>query len=120
MQVDKALLEFAEQILDEMIAAESTPQGDYALFVKHFDTVEDFGPTRFKKELLCIQEDLGKFQRREYLGAIKGYVDPDYPDKKPECIRFNWRGIFEKNETLITLGLHKKDGKFVVNEIMYR
>ena len=51
---------------------------------------------------------------------LKGHVDPDYPDKHPECIRYNWRGIFEKNETLITLGLHKKGDKYLVNEIMYR
>lgn len=50
MKVDKALLVLAEEILDEMIEAESTDTGDYDLFVKHFDTVEDFGPTRFKND----------------------------------------------------------------------
>ncbi len=120
MEVDKSLLAFAEEILDEMIEAESTETGDYDLFVKHFDTVDDFGPTRFKKELMCIREDLGDYKSREYLGALKGHVDPDNPDKYPESVRFNWRGIFEKNETLITLGLYKKVGKYVVREIMYR
>ena len=61
MKVDKSLLAFAEEILDEMIAAESTDTGNYALFVKHFDRVDDFGPTTFKKELLCIREDLGEY-----------------------------------------------------------
>lgn len=120
MEIDNALLAFAEEILDEMIEAESTDTGNYDLFVKHFDTVEDFGPTRFKKELLCIREDLGNYIDREYLGALKGHVDPDNPDKHPESVRFNWRGIFEKNETLITLGLYKKEGNYVVREIMYR
>ena len=120
MKVDPALLSFAEEILSEMIEAESSDTGDYDLFVKHFDKVDDFGPTRFKKELMCIREDLGDYKDREYLGALKGHVGPDNPDKYPESIRFNWRGIFEKNETLITLGLYKKDGKFVVREIMYR
>ena len=120
MKEDKTLLALAEEILDEMIEAESTENGDYDLFVKHFDTVENFGPSRFKKEMLCIREDLGEYKSREYLGSLKGHVDPDNPDKYPECVRFNWRGIFDKNETLITLGIHKKDGKYLVNEIMYR
>lgn len=120
MEVDRELLAFAEEILDEMIQAESTDTGDYELFVKHFDKVGDFGPTRFKKELMCIREDLGDYKSREYLGVLRGHVDPDYPEKYPEHVRFNWRGIFEKNETLITLGLYKKNGKFVVKEIMYR
>ena len=120
MKVDKDLLAFAEEVLSEMIEAESTEEGDYDLFVKHFDDVDDFGPTRFKKELMCIREDLGDYKSREYLGALKGHIDPDNPNKHPESVRFNWRGIFEKNETLITLGLYKKDGKYVVREIMYR
>ena len=122
MKEDDALLAFAEEILSEMIEAESTEEGNYELFVKHFDeeNLKEFGPTRFKKELMCIREDLGDYKSREYLGSLKGHVDPDYPDRHPGSIRFNWRGVFEKNETLITLGLYKEDGKYVVREIMYR
>ncbi len=40
MKVDKALLVLAEEILNEMIEAESTDTGDYELFVKHFDRSE--------------------------------------------------------------------------------
>ena len=54
MKVDEELYALAEEILSEMIEAESTAHGNYELFVKHFDTVEDFSPTRFKKELMCI------------------------------------------------------------------
>ena len=122
MDEDDTRLALAEKILDEMIQAERKGHEDYELFVKHFDkdTLKDFGPTRFKKEMMCIREDLGEYQSREYLGSLKGHVNPDYPDKHPECIRYNWRGIFEKNETLITLGVHKKGDLYLVNEIMYR
>ena len=122
MNEDDIRLALADNILDEMIQAERKGHEDYELFVKHFDkdTLNDFGPTRFKKEMMCIREDLGEYKSREYLGSLKGHVDPDYPDKHPECIRYNWRGVFEKNETLITLGVHKKGDKYLVNEIMYR
>jgi len=120
MKVDKSLLAFAEEILDEMIQAGSTDPEDYELFVKHFDQIDNFGPTRYKKEMMCIREELGNYKSREYLGALKGQVNPDNPDKFPGFVRFNWRGVFEKNETLVTLGLYQKEGKYVVREIMYR
>lgn len=115
-------LALAEKIMDEMIQAERKGHEDYELFVKHFDkdTLKDFGSTRFKKEMICIREDLGEYKSREYLGSLKGHVDPDCPDKHPECIRYIWRGVFDKNETLITLGVHKKGDIYLVNEIMYR
>lgn len=122
MKDDKDRLAMAEQFLVEMIEAELAENADYELFTKRFDkeTLKDFGPSRFKKEMMCINEDLGRYKSREYLGSLKGAIDPDYPDRHPECIRYNWRGIFEKNETLITMGIHISDGVYYVNEIMYR
>ncbi|MEE9334595.1 MAG: hypothetical protein V3U65_10940 [Granulosicoccaceae bacterium] len=122
MVEDQAKPAMAEQYLDEMIEGEALGDAGYELFTKRFDpdTLKDFGPSRFKKEVLCIKEDLGEYKSREYLGALKGFVDVDDPDKHPNCIRYNWRGIFEKNETLITVGIHEQDGKYVVNETMYR
>lgn len=122
MKDDPKLLAMAEQFLDEMIEAEREENGDYELFTKRFDktTLKDFGPSRFKKEMMCCREDLGSYRSREYLGSLKGMVDPDDPDRHPGCIRYNWRGIFEKNETLITVGIHEKGGTYYVNEIMYR
>ena len=54
MNEDDIRLALAEKILDEMIQAERKGQEDYELFVKHFDkdTLNDFGPTRFKKGVL--------------------------------------------------------------------
>lgn len=122
MSEDPDRLAMAERFLDEMVEAESEGDGNYDLFTKRFDkdTLKDFGPSRFKKEMLCIREDLGAYQSREYLGSLKGAVDVDYPDRHPGCIRYVWRGVFEKNETLITMGIHERDGTHFVNEIMYR
>lgn len=120
MEDDPTKLALAEKILDELLSAER--ESDYAMFIRHFDPIalRDFGPSQFKKELLCILEDFGAYQRREYLGSLNGFIDQDAPDKYPGCVRYNWRGIFEKNEALITLGLHERDGQVLVNEIMYR
>jgi len=122
MKEDKKLLAMAEQFLDEMLEAEREENGDYELCTRRFDkkTLKDFSPSRVKKEMMCIREDLGSYKSREYLGSLKGTIDADDPDRHPGCIRYNWRGIFEKNETLITLGIHVRDGVYYVNEIMYR
>lgn len=122
MKDDPKLLAMAEQFLDEMIEAELEENANYELFTQRFDkdTLSDFGPSRFKKEMLCINEDLGRYQKREYLGSLKGFIDIDNPNKRPNCIRYNWRGVFEKNETLITMGIHNIGDVYYVNEIMYR
>ncbi len=122
MKEDSQLLAMAEQYLQEMIEAELEENADYEKFTQRFDeeTLKDFGPAKFKKEMYCCNEELGRYKSREYLGSLKGFVDPDAPDRHPNCIRYNWRGIFEKNETLITVGIHEKDGVHYVNEIMYR
>lgn len=122
MNEDEELLILAESYLEEMVEAELEENQDYELFTKRFDseTKRDFGPSRFKKEMLCLYEDLGRYVTREYLGSLKGHIDQDDPERHPGCVRFVWRGVFEKNETLITMGIHKVDGVYYVNEIMYR
>jgi hypothetical protein len=38
----------------------------------------------------------------------------------PGCLRFIWRGIFEKGEAVIILGIHEKDATWFVNENVYQ
>ena len=110
----------AEEYLDEMLDAEE--QGDYALFVKRFEKkhIENFGESRFTKDMYAIRTDLGAYKSREFLGALKGFENVDCPDRHPGCIRYVWRGIFEKNETLMVVGIHKKEGTFYVNQFIYQ
>ncbi len=103
-----------------MLAAEASL--DYRSFVARFEEqdVSSFGESRFKKDMYAIREDLGEYRRREFLGALKGFSNVDYPDRHRGSMRFVWKGIFEKNETLIVVGIHKKDGVFYTNEFTYR
>ncbi|MFT2112003.1 hypothetical protein [Marinomonas sp. 2405UD68-3] len=113
------LQSIAEQYLDEILEAES--KLNYSLFIKRFEQkdVTNFGESKFKKDMYAIREDLGEYQDREYLGALKGINNIDYPDRHPNCVRHVWKGIFEKNETVIIVGIHEKDGVHYVNECMY-
>lgn len=117
---DKTDLQRAEAWLDEMLDAET--RLDFKAWTKRFEaaSLQNFGETRFRKDMHCIREDLGSYQRREFLGTVKGRKDPDFPDKYPDCLRYIWRGIFEKSETIVVVGLHQRDGELFVNEFTYR
>lgn len=120
MQPDPDRLALAERYLDEMLAAEAAV--DHAAFCAHFDPpdVERFGPTQFKKDMFAIREDFGDYVSRDFLGALKGRINPDRPDRHPNSTRYVWRGVFEKNETLIVVGLFDTDDGVKVNEFTYR
>lgn len=120
MKKDDNTQAIAEQYLDEMLDAEESL--DYQSFVARFEKedVLNFGESRFKKDMYAIREDLGEYRSREFLGSLKGFENVDYPDRHPGCIRFVWKGVFEKNETLIVVGIHKKEGVSYANEFTYR
>lgn len=109
----------AEKYLDEMLAAEAAT--DYAAFVKRFEErdIVHFGESKFRKDMYAIRMDLGEYRSREYLGSLRGPRDPDHPDRYPNGVRHVWRGVHEKNETVIVVGLHERDGTFHVNEFRY-
>ncbi len=113
MTANNELKEIAEKYLDEMIAADSN--GDYAAFTQRFEpeNLMDFDPEKFQGDIDEMREDLGEYNSRVYLGSLNGH------DKSaPNCQRFVWKGIYEKNETLIVVGVYEKEGVCYVNENM--
>lgn len=110
----------AEQYLDEMLEAESTL--NYDLFIHRFEErdVINFGASKFKKDMHLIREDLGHYQDRAFLGEIKGISDPDHPERHPNGKRYIWKGIFDKNEVFMIVGIHEREGVCYVNEFIYK
>jgi hypothetical protein len=104
----------AEAYLDEMIDAQR--RRDYEAWTRHYEkeTLEDFDEADSLRAIDNDLANLGGYIRREYLGVVNG----DQGEHQG-CLRFVWRGIFEKNEAVIILGIHEKDGRFFVNENMY-
>jgi hypothetical protein len=102
----------AEKYLTEMLEADRTD--DYEAFIRRFDKIdlEGFDKDIFLNDTEQMQEDLGAYKSRFYLGSLKGFKE----DKYPRCLRFVWRAIYEKNEALIVVGIHEKDGVWYVNE----
>ena len=109
----------AETYLDEMLAAEESL--DYEGWIARFERrfLVHFGESRFRKDLHAIRHDLGAYVTREYLGSLSGFREPEEEEKYPGCVRYVWKGVFEKNETLIVVGLHERDGTVHVNQFLY-
>jgi len=110
----------AERYIDEMLDAEKNV--DYDAFIVRFEPtdLENFPKEKFENDMKNIREELGDYISRDYLGQVKGFVHPAKNEGYPDCIRFVWRGVFERNEAIVTMGIHKRSGQWFVNEIMYR
>ncbi len=104
----------AEQFLDQMIEADRNR--DFALFMKNFDseeykTCKEYTKGNYLKDIDEHESDLGNYCSREYLGCVKG--------RFPDSYRFVWKGICEKNDVVIIVGVVKKNSRFFVTENMY-
>lgn len=108
----EAELTVAENYLSEMLAADHAD--DYEAFIKRFDPddLEGFNAEVFHNDVRFMRDDLGAYKTRDYLGALKGFID----DKHPESVRFVWRATYEKNQALIIVGIHKINGVWYINE----
>ncbi|NOZ84148.1 MAG: hypothetical protein GXP60_04985 [Epsilonproteobacteria bacterium] len=104
-------LKIAEKYLDETIKADK--EGDFEGFVRRFDKrdLEGFTKDAFHKDVERMKNGLGDYISRSYLGSLEGFRDKNHP----ECLRFVWRGIYEKSEVLIIVGIHKKDDTWYLN-----
>ena len=105
-------LEVAEKYLTEMLEADRI--GNYEAFIKRFDSADlaGFNEIIFHKDIELMGKDLGAYQNRTFLGSLKGFKS----ESRPRCLRFVWRATYEKNEALIILGIHTKNGVWYVNE----
>ncbi|RBP79157.1 hypothetical protein EBI01_17625 [Marinomonas rhizomae] len=112
----KAERAIAEKFLKEMLKADDT--GNYELFIKHYEREDliDFSPERFEQDIKQMHARNGKHMGYEYFGTLKGYHNGNYDN----CYRFVWKGIYEKREALITIGIHYKDGTWYINESSVR
>ncbi len=72
---------------------------------------ESFTEQKFLNEIDEMDEEMGVYKERQYLCSLK--------DFKPGCTRFVWKVSFEKGETIVVVGLIKKDDKYKVNEHYY-
>lgn len=98
-----------------MIAADAAK--DYDAWLAPYDSNfpdKDFTKEYFETDADEMLAEIGVYVSREYLGCVKG------DDEKHEgSLRFIWKGIYEKKEAIIIVGIHRREGKWYANEGMW-
>lgn len=112
--------QIAEQYLDEML--EGHLEMNYGKITKYVaeDELDDYTEKEFLRMHADLNEDLGPYVNREYLGAISGESRIETVQDYPEGIRHVWRGVFEKHEVFIHLGIFLKNGTHYVAEANFK
>lgn len=113
--------QLAEQYLDEMLEAHS--ELNYAKMTKHMSKpgLEEYPEKEFLRTHSDLNEDLGPYINREYLGSIDGVPFYESQEKRfPEAIRHVWRGVFEQHEVFVHLGICTENGVRCVREATFK
>ncbi len=110
----------AEQYLDEMLNAKA--ELSYAKFTQRMteNLLEHFSEKRFLRSMGYLREDLGSYVSRKYLGAIDAWHESEPGDKHTKKTRHIWRGVFEKHEAFMTVGIYTKDRVQYVSGFNFR
>lgn len=106
----------AETYLKQMLEADDS--GNYDLYIKHFESKDLIGFTkeRFDRDVKQMHERNGLNVGYEYFGSLKApREDSTSANGHYEGFRFIWKGIYEKREALIVIGIHKKDAIWYLN-----
>ena len=115
MKGNEKQLAIAEKYLDQMIAADAAR--DYDAWLAPYDSNHpdsNFTKEYFEGDADEMLVEMGEYQSRVYLGCVKG------DNKKLEgCLRFIWKGVYEKKEAIIVVGIHTRDGEWYANEGMW-
>lgn len=100
---------------------EAGNSGDYEKWIHRRERqyLGNFNERGFRRDVEDIRDELGEYVSREYLGSTTGYENSALEERYPKAVRHLWRGIFDKNETLITCGYYCKNSQFYVNECVY-
>lgn len=110
----------AEDYIIEMLEGHS--ELNYAKMIKHLakEGIDEMTEKEFLRVHTDLNEDLGPYVSREYLGSISGNPFYEPLEKYPEAIRHVWRGVFEQHEVFIHVGIYNENGKRRVGEAGFK
>lgn len=112
-------LERAELYLDEVLEAEA--EASYEKFIRRCEKkyLVSFTEAKFLRDLREIREDYGNYVSREFLGCVAAEKRERDP-RTENMVRYVWRGIFDKNDVLITMGIYHSDGVYYMDGCGYQ
>lgn len=112
MQELKEQLLIAEKYLDEMLEAEKT--NDYEAWITRFEEVDllDFNKDMFEKDISEMNEKMGAYKTRSFLETLRSAISRG----DSESHKFVWKGVYEKTDVIMIVGIHKKNDIWHVHQ----
>ncbi|MFG1497998.1 hypothetical protein ABMA57_15305 [Saccharospirillum sp. HFRX-1] len=102
-------LSIAEHYLKEMLAADDN--ADFELFTQRYEDkyLQGFTPEVFNNDIQQMQQRNGRNQGYEFLSELRNERIDDL-----DIYRTAWKGIYEKRDALVEIGVYQKDGHWYV------
>jgi len=102
-------LAMAEKYLHEMLEADDT--ANYDLYTKRYEEkyLTNFSREIFSNDINHMHERNGMHTGYELLGTLRNSTVDDL-----DIYRTVWKGIYEKRDAVIEMGIYKKDGTWYV------
>jgi hypothetical protein len=99
----------AEKYLKEMLEADN--KGDFDLYTRCFeeDCLNGFTEEIFRNDIAHMHEENGMHSGYDYLGNLRNQTIDD-----KDVYRTVWKGIYEKRDAIIEMGIYKKKGVWYV------
>ncbi|MBD5772721.1 hypothetical protein [Marinomonas colpomeniae] len=94
----------AEQYLKEMLRADD--EGDFDLYIKHFEEkyLVNFSKETFLDDIESMHVRNGLNLGYEFLGTLRNFKVDNL-----DVFRFVWKGVYEKRDAVIEIGIYKKN-----------
>lgn len=98
-------LKIAEKYLKEMLKADDTK--DFALYIKRYEQerIAGFSQEQFLKDIECMHQDNGMNLGHEFLSSLRTQTVDGL-----EVFRYVWKGVYEKRDAVIEIGIYEKSG----------
>lgn len=102
----------AESFLDEMLEAEKN--NDYEAWIVRFEAVDlqGFSKEIYAKDIYEMNEKMGAYKHRMFLATLRAKKGDD----DSESYKFAWKGVYEKEDVIMIVGIHKKDNVWYVHQ----
>lgn len=99
----------AEKYLQEMLEADDTENFD--LYIKRFESeyIQGFTEEVFNSDVEKMQQRNGMHKSSEFLGTLRNEIVDGL-----DIYRTAWKGIYEKRDAIIEMGVYKKNDNWYV------
>lgn len=108
-------LETAEKYLKEMLEADDT--ANFELYINRYEEkyLANFSKKDFLDDIKSMHERNGMSTGYEFLSSLRNSKFDGL-----DIFRFVWKGIYEKRDAVIEMGLYKKNGNwYVIKSAVY-